>query len=329
MKKRFVLAVAVALALSVTAQGQLSVSIGSGDGSLAFTKIYPAGHVDGDDATYDPPGAVAATTLWNLGFLFHDGTTAVWADKDFTAHTAQAAVGTNTPASSSFSSTNITFPGIANLTGSLNFTLTQPVAGDVVRGDWAWTFNNAAASPKNLRILYFVDVDSYLGSNLYDDDRAALASSVAGYTFGNSRGGIAVGENSSGAVNLDQGVLLDVNKAPNGFYGIDDLPTGSYGSSYYWSSQFNYASGGSACPGPEVGGFEIPALYKYKVQNDAGNDYVSDAGGDCGGVIQVDLVIPASGSDSVTFSATWGLNATVGPNNYVPPAETADWALYN
>jgi hypothetical protein len=320
--------VAALFTLLVPATHALSVSIGSGDGSLSFSQIQPNGFVDGDDASYDPPGGTAATTVWNLCWCFHDGTTAAWADTGFTGHTNQIVVGGNTPAASSFSSTGITFPGITNLSASLNFTLTQPVAADVARGDWAWTFNNAGGSPINLRTFYFVDVDSYLLTNVYDDDITALASSVPGYTFGNSVGGIAVGETNAGSADLNVGVLCDVNKPPTALYGISDLPTGSYGSSYYWSSSFNYAAAASACPGPEAAVYDIPPAFRNKVQNDANNDFVADAGGDCGGVIMVDLVIPAGGSNSLTCSATWGLNSAVGPNNFVPPSAVKDWALY-
>ena len=103
---------ALVLALGVSPVYALNISVGSGDGSLIMGSIQPTGFVDGDDATYDPPGGAAATTIWRTAFCFYDGATAAWADSStaFLNHTNQIVVGANTPAASSFSSTGITFP---------------------------------------------------------------------------------------------------------------------------------------------------------------------------------------------------------------------------
>jgi hypothetical protein len=326
MKKLAFLSCALLLAAG-TAQAQQAMSIGSGAGSLSFTKIYPNGHVDGDDATFNNGTDTAATTIWNNCFMIHDGTNTWWADSGFTTHTNQVTDGTVNNSGTVMSNTGMTYTGNSNLTSNLTTTLSAPTAGNTAQVAWAWTFNNSGGTAQNVRVIWFFDADSYIASNLYDDDLSQLVTDVAGYTEQNSIGVIAVGEGTADTgINLNQGVLLDVNVTPTAMYGVADAPAGSYGSSYYWSSQNNYDADGPAAQGPEVAGSQIPAVNNWTVQNDTTTaNYISDTGGDVAGVIQVDLSVPASGNASVTFTALWGHDQTTAAGF---TAGTSDWMMY-
>lgn len=312
-KKTLITTVALFAATAVCfAAGPFIMGIGSGAGSLNFTDVYSNGNIDGDDGTFDPGVGAPNTTIWNNCFALVDaGTNAiVFADTGFGAHTAQMADGTVVNSATQITNNGMTFPGIANVTANLAINLTQPVAGDTARMTWAWTFNNAGGSPVNLRLIWFLDVDSYLNGSAFDDELVGFAPAVDG--LGIAAG---IGENSAGAVDMNLGVFAECSKAPARIFGI----TSNQGSSYYWSNSTEFA--GIA---PEVA-FEIPAAVNYTIQGDTASAGVAlenadlDFNGvtdvplanDCGVAFQINLTIPAAGSDSVSCIATWGKNTTL------------------
>lgn len=325
MRHSLVLAGALLASASLLpAQGTLqAISIGSGAGSLDLDLAYTTGHVDGDSGTFDPGGGVAAgTTIWNIGFLFYDGTTDVWADNGFLGHANQIADGTVSSTASSITNTGMTFPGITGLTGNLQMELTQPIPNtqNIVTCTWSWTLINANPAELPLNVTWFVDMDSYVDTNDFVDDVVAFKNSLSNYTFGNSLGGVVMGNTSGSGVDLNTGVVMDVVGA-----GITDMrgisyTDGSAGSSFFWSDSDSYAG-----QGPESTGFILGG--DFVMDNDGNADFLSDDGRDAGGAIQTDVVVPANGQLVFQHVMTWGIDevATAG---FVLPTSVEDWTLF-
>ncbi|GAB4317152.1 MAG: hypothetical protein Kow0059_10070 [Candidatus Sumerlaeia bacterium] len=330
-KKVFLLTVGLAaMTVLVFAQaGPYTLSIGSGAGSLTITKIYSWGHMDGDDATFEFSAGNSATTIWNMGFFVYDEGTGeyVFMDKDFTSttHTNNRPTdGAITNTSTQITNTGMTFADFTDFTADLQVDLTAPNPGDTARATWAWTFHNTGATTRALRVIWFVDVDSYLGPSNYDDDMTAFAPAVDGAGLA-----VAVGENDgSGNLDLNKGVFCESSVAPARVFGI----TSNTGSSYYWSAQQEFAT-----VAPEIV-FEIPSSINATIQGDVAGGSVAlesadtDSNGvtdaalanDCGAALQVNLNVPPSGNASVSFLATWGKNQVLsGLNSTVP-----SWSLY-
>jgi len=140
MKKTFLLLGLMALT-ATGAMAQATLTVGSGDGSLSVT-MQNTGWVDGDDATFDPVGAVgAADTIWNLCWWVYDvdGDVQHWADKaGFTNHTNKMTDGTVNSTATSLSNTGISFTGSPDLSADLSFTLAENSGSPL--GTWDWTF---------------------------------------------------------------------------------------------------------------------------------------------------------------------------------------------
>ena len=326
MSKKTILLSIFTLLLSISLfsqSGPHSMSIGTGAGSLSFTMVYSWGHIDGDDGTFFYSASGSSTTLWNLCWFVYDVTNSqhYFMDTGFTStsHTNFRPVDgtvdtTNLPLR--LINTGITYPNSPGLTSDLNIELSQPSPNDSARMTYTWTFHNSGGSPLDVRTIWFVDGDCYFDATPYDDDLVSATDSA----FVTGQAAIGMGENDgSGNVDINRGILMDTDTEITSFFGISD----SLGSSYYWSSQYNFA--GIA---PE-NVFQIDASLANKVQNDADVNYLSDAGSDCGGVLQVDFTLSALGSKTINFYATWGLNQIL--NGWTPPPPTkvnANWAIY-
>lgn len=330
-RKSFILGLALSALTALSfAAGPYGMTIGSGAGSLTFTDVFSTGFINGDDGSFNPTGAGANDTIWNLGFMvINADNTAQFAymdDPGFSgaAHTGnQATDGTIANSATQVTNNGIGFPAISGLTANLQLDLTAPAAGDTARMTWAWTFNNASANPINLRFIWFVDVDSYLGGSAFDDDLVGFAAAVDG--VGLAAG---VGENSGGNVDMNNGVFLECSKAPARVFGI----TSNTGSSFYWSAQQEFTTAS-----PEIAK-EIPAALHATIQGDVSGgsvalentdlnfNGVTDAAlaNDCGVAFQVNLTVPNGGSDNVSFIATWGKNTTLTGL----AAGQKDWSLY-
>jgi hypothetical protein len=313
VKHLFLVSIFAALAGLATAAGPYSISIGSGDGSLAFTQIYSDGQILGDDGTFDPVGAdVARTTVWRNYFMIHNVTdnTTFWSDNIGT-HTPDLPDGTISTNATGFTNSGINLGN--NLITGLGVTLGQPTPGQTAQLNFTWAFGNTSASSKTVRVIWFLDVDSYMGaSNAYDDDSNVRVNNGLASGFA-----LALGEGTANTnVTGLKGVLVQSNPAAT-IYGVADAPTGSYGSSYYWTNQFNYAGNG-----PEVNK-NIPPAIANTVQNDGDNNGVSNVLGDVGAALQVEITIPASGTPSINFQALWGSNTT-----FTGVAGINDWSVY-
>lgn len=307
----FCLALPVAFA---GAAGPYSISVGSGAGSLAFTNIFSDGQVIGDDGMFDPEGAVISDyTVYRNYFMVHNVTDNVtfWAD-NVAAHVPEIPDGTVATNPAGFTNVGIDFGN--NLAGSLAVTMAQPAPGDSAGIQFTWNIANLSATPKAVRIIWFMDVDSYLASNAYDDDMCVRLAN----TFGGGGSAIAVGEGTPNtSVNGALGVLLESSVPATRVFGVADPPTGSYGSTYYWTNENNFVG-----LGPEVNKEILPSIGNT-VQNDADNNGAADVAGDVAGATQVDLMIAPSAAPSVTFQAVWGTNVT-----YSPLSSVSGWMLY-
>lgn len=285
--------------------GPHSMSIGSGAGSLSFTKVYSWGHIDGDDGTFIYSASQSSTTIWNLCWFIYDKTNSQYyfLDKDFTssAHTDHRPTDGTVDTSqlpTKLSNTGMGFPNSSGLTADLTMELTQPDPGNTARLTYTWTFNNSGSSAYDVRMILFVDNDCYFDGTNYNDDIVARTSSE----FNPDWPVLGAGENNgSGLVDLNRGIKVDCDMQVTSFFGISD----DMGSSYYWSSQYTFA--GKA---PEDV-MEIHSDFANTIQNDADSNFLSDSGKDTGMALQVDFAVPASGSYTVHFYLTWGLDETL------------------
>lgn len=314
MKKLLGVATTLALASAAFAQGPYSMSIGSGTGSLTITAgatagAYSNGMILGDTAVFNSGSGAAGSTIWKTFFLLRNDTDNenYWCDNT-AAHTTKLPAGTlaNTPTSITNSNFAMTAAG---QTGSLAMTLSQPTPGDTAKINWAWTINNGTAAAKNYRIVFHFDADSYIGSNNYADDFVSRAPNTMA---GGSVVGFGEG-NGAGAVDLNNGILIESSVAPTSFFGLSS----SSGPSNWWSNASGYTPNGVEATN------SIAPIYANTVQNDANTNFVSDAGEDSGGALQVDFAVPANGATTVNLAATWGLNQLL-----TGAAPVSDWELY-
>lgn len=307
MKQKLLLMSVVFSMVFAIAVGQTAistVSVGSGAGSLSVDSFNSWGFIDGDNATFDNGTDTAATTIWNLCWMVYDvdADASYYLDEGFTAaeHTNNRVTDGTVDQSglpASFSNTGIGFPNSANLSADLVVTASAPDAGNTARLAWSWTFDDTSGTTRNLRLIWFVDVDSYIDTNDYQDDFAAFTTSA-------NHSGLAIAMGNSGGsddVDLNTGVLVDANTAPARSYGISD----SLGSSFYWSAQNTWAT-----DGPEIVKQIDDALWDT-VQNDADNNGVSDTGNDAGAAMQFDIAVPSNSSSSLECYLTWGDDSTV------------------
>ncbi len=292
--KKLVLICGMMLLASTLAMGQggpYTVSIGSGDGALNINMLYSWGHFDGDTATFKPVGSAEGTTIWNLCWALYDeaGDTMYFMDTGFTVHTVHPTDGTIATTATGMTNTGMTFGSTANLTANLGVNLTQTVPSP--KATFTWTFNNTAATAKDLRLFWFVDVDNYTDTNNYEDDYVGMTPSTNGglaIVLGNSDG--------SGGLDMNEAVVVDSDTAPDRWAGISD----NLGSSYYWSSSSNYAGIGVESVK------QIDDSLNLKVENDANANLVSDTGQDVAGVMQWNFSVPTSGATTINATLTWG-----------------------
>ncbi len=295
------------------AQGPYSISIGSGDGSLSFSGIYSDGQIIGDDGMFDPPGAVTADyTVFRNYFMIHNVTDNLtyWADNVGT-HLPKVPDGIVTTNPSGFTNVGINFG--SGIIGGLGVVMAQPVPGQSAGVQFVWSFGNTSFTTKTLRMIWFLDVDSYLGTDAYDDDMCVR---LLNTYPGASGSALAVGEGVDDAnVNGVMGIKAETN-LPATVYGVADS-AGSFGSTYWWQNQNNFAG-----LGPEVEK-AIPAMLANTVQNDANNNAAADVDGDVGAALQVEVDIPAGGTPFLVFQAVWGTNIT-----YTGGSSVTDWTIY-
>lgn len=291
--------------------GPHTISIGSGTGSLSVDLAYSWMHFDGDTATFDNGAVASGSTLWNLCWMIGDkvNEASYFHDIGFTAavHTNNRPVdGSVATTATQVTNTGMTFPNSPGLTADTSVTVSQPTADDTARATWTWDFNNSGGSAIDLVIVWFADVDCYLGGTSYTDD--LVGAHTSDFHAGHA---LAIGDdNGFGLVDLNQGILMDAGTVPTRYCGISD----SMGSSYYWSNQYNYTG-----ISPEIVG-QIDDSLANVIEGDANSDGISDAGNDAGGVMQFDITVPAGGSTILNCYLTWGVNAT--------STDVADWKEY-
>jgi len=305
------LAILLAACFCLPAMAQKTVGTSGTEGYLSIAALNDTGWIR-DDATYKDDGT-AGKTIWNLGFMFYDGTTQYWADStNFAAHTTRPTNGTvSNPDAQHMTNTGITFASTPNLSADLAVTLSSPTAASA-RITWAWTFKNSGASPINLRFVWFVDGDVLLQGTSETNDLVAFTNSS-----NNSYGAIIQGEpNGTGGVRTRSALLMDSTTAMSSIMGI----------SYSGGPSFSDGDGAAASNG-------IPATWANMITNgtanqDANADDVADAGADSGAAMQWDLVVPASpGQVVLTHTLTFGGTTDVGPNSWSGPSAVQDWYL--
>lgn len=309
MKKVFILAVLILslAAMSFAQGGPYAMSVGTGVGSLSFASVMSWGNVNGDDATFTNATG-SATTIWNGCFMLTDTANSAntyWMDKaGFSAHTSRPTDGTIANTATQLTNNGMTYAGLTGITSNLALNLSQPTVGDTAKATWAWTFNNANASISNLRMIFFVDGDINIGTSYANDLVCAITSDFGAYRT------VCQGKSSSGRVDLESGIKIDCDNTITRFFGLSNAS----GPSYWWSNTAPYAP-----YGPQIV-YKIDDSYANKIENDVNNDKIADAVQDSGMAIQVDFQVPASGSKTITFTATWGLN--------VIASEVGNWSLY-
>ena len=333
MNKRLFLTIILMGLLSafVFAQsGPYTMSIGAGAGSLTITAsgasgIYSFGNARGDTADFYADVSTHETTIWNLCFFIYDKTNAKYYYMDYgftgTDHTSNRPVdGTINIATlpTSFTNTGMTFPNSSGLTANLTVTISQPTPGNTARLTHTYAFNNTNASPIDLKMLYFADVDSYIdnASTGYATDlSSACDSDFIPHT--NNYVTLAQGENDgTGKVDLNKGVKFDCDTDITDFAGFNN----NTGPSYWWSNSSPYNPNGiDAVHG-------IYSGYSRKLELDANSDLLSDSGLDSAIVIQTDFTVPASGTKTINFYATWGLDQIL--SGWTPPTSVENWVVF-
>ena len=306
--------------------GPYSMSIGAGAGSLTITAsaptgIYSFGNIRGDTADFYPDALTHGTTIWNICLFLYDKTNAkyYYMDAGFTGtdHTSNKPVdGTINTATlpTSFTNTGMTFPNSSGLTANLTVTISQPTPGDTARLTYTYAFNNANASPIDLKMLFFADVDSYIDASYTSDLVSACDSD---FITGNNRVTLAQGENDgTGKVDLNKGVKIDCDTAITDFAGFNN----DTGASYWWSDTAPYNPNGMDSA------HGIYSGYSRKLELDTTGDLLSDAGRDSAIVIQTEFTVPATGSKTVHFYATWGLGQIL--NGWAPPTSVDNWVIF-
>ncbi len=299
MKKSFLTAIITLFAAAAFAGGPYNLNIGSGKRSLSLKGVYSMGQIKGDDGAfqYDNETKSGSTTIWHQAWFVYNKDNGKYyfldppgrfASASHTSHTAED--GKITVTKEKLTNTGMNFPGSTSAT--LSMVLTQPKAGETARITYTWKFNNAATAPLNLRIIWFMDADLYFEGS-YNDDLVSAAASA--FTTGSA---IGIGENNgSGLVNLKKGVINDCDTAIS-FFGLSS----GICASKYWSNENEYAG-----KSPEVVK-EIYCDYVNKVQKDADNNGISDAGAGCAMALQTEITVPSKCSKSVKFYSTYGEN---------------------
>jgi hypothetical protein len=316
MKKLLLSFLALSVSAAGFAAGPYSISIGSGAGQLTINNIYSNGYIQGDTGAFNPTGAGTGFTVFRNWFMVHNATdnTTFWADGfnsgiGYPSHDNKIPDGpTPTSNATGFSNTGINYGN--SLTGDLVASLSSPVvAGStaVARLAFQWTFYNAAASAKDVRLVWDLDYDGYIVGG-YTNDLVART----GNTF-TSGLALAQGESASGNVDLNPGIKMESSVPITAFYGVAHVD----GSGYYWSNENTYLN-----VGPEVQK-AIHSSHANTIENDATNNGLTDTPRDTAGILQVNLNVPASGNSTVTLYATWGLDTTIGANSAV-----SEWQLY-
>lgn len=330
MKKVFfaMLMVGLLSAVAFAQDGPYSMSIGSGAGSFSITEsgitgIYSFGNIRGDCGDFYANATDHGTTIWNLCLFIQDKTNSQYyfMDKNFTgaAHVNNKPVdGTinTTTLPTSFTNTGMTFPNSAGLTADLTVALSQPTAGDTVRLTNTYAFANSGGSPIDLKMIYFLDADSYIdGGSGYNTDLKSACDSD--FITGNDRVTMAIGENDgTGKVDLNKGIKIDCDTAINDYMALNN----NTGPSYWWSNSAPYNPNGMDTV------LGIHADYSKKMELDVDANLLSDEGRDSAIAIQTEFTVPAGGSKTVNFYATWGLDQIL--NGWAPPTSIRDWELF-
>lgn len=267
-------------------------------------------------------GDFAATTgnIWNSVFMVTDGTAMAFADQNYTGapHLNQFVV-TDTPVetATSFSTAGMTLgssTAIADITVDLAVDVAETTGATTT---WAWTFNNAGASEKDIKVVWFIDGDVTISS--------AWDANMVGFTdsANNPKGAIALGTDSAGGVDLSGGMLMDTDVEPTYLSALAN----SQGPSYWWSNSDVYNG-----LGVEVVG-EIPVSMQDFVEGDANADAMTDAATDAGMAMQWNLTVPAGGNVAVEMTLLMGGTGVIAPNSWswTPPVPLSvnDWQVYD
>jgi hypothetical protein len=301
MRSLIVACTCLALVTSMSfAQELHHLAIGSGAGSLDIEDISSWGNFR-DAADFDN-GTVSGLTVWNCVWMLRDVTNSAsyFMDRNFIGaeHTSnRVADGTvAAPSSTEMTNTGMTFPNTANLSCDLDIQLSQPTPGDTAQVTWTWAFNNSGGAALDLRFVWFIDGDLIMGGDAYNNDLVAIVPS----DYHSSRAAV-MGEDAGGGVlDPNRGLKIDCETATSVAAGLSN----NTGPSYWWSNNAPYAG-----LGPEVT-YAIVAPLADAVENDADVNYLADAQRDSGMALQADFTVPATGSNTVVFHATWGLNGT-------------------
>lgn len=320
MRKIFIAAICCTMIASLSwAQNVKSIGTTGNQGYLSI-ELRDNGSAVGDTATFNDGVHSEATTLWKSNFMLYDGTTTWWADGD-SVHTSTVTAGTPTNADAQHFSNTFTFTGNSDLSATLDFVLTQPVANNVSQATYTWTFSNAGSSPISLRVVWLHDGDNYIDTNAYDDDVIGFVDST-----NNSLGAIAQGQgNGSGGIDMDSSVLMDTTTEPEALLGLG----GGEGPGNWWTDANNWADQ-NGC----TSSIGICPLYVNSIRDtddaniDADQNDIVDAPGDVGGAIQWAVTVPASGNTQIVHTATWGLDTDVAPNSWAGVTKVADWQLF-
>ncbi len=263
-------------------------------------------------------GTAQGTTIWHSDFAVFDGANIVWHSFGATEHTTMVTAGTPSNPDGATWSNTFTYSTITGLTSTLTVTLDQPIAGNVSRATYDWNLANADTSPKNIRLIWFVDGDVDIAPATYSTNYVGFTDSTS-----NSRGAIGMGHtNGSGGIDMDIGMLMDSTTAPSALLGIAE----GTGATYWWSDSSVF-DGNGAVTYNGIGPAQEFLIVNQSGDVDANDDYVSDAGTDVGAAMQWDLTVPASGNIGVVCSITYGLDTDLAPSSW-SGSEVADWVLF-
>ena len=257
---------------------------------VSINRISTLGMISKDDAGFDNHIDLSGTTLYTSAFTIYDGTNA------YSANTSSGGVrmidGKIRKTRNGLTNRGITFTQSPGLGADLDISLTEPSDG-AARLAYKWTFRNKADEPLNVRIIWFVDADIYTAGTTASQDRVSIIPLENG-----GNGIVFANDNGDSAPLKRQSMLMYSSPAPAAVFGIADKK----GASSYLRNAGSFESTGLG-----ISGYRIHQSLVNTLQQDNDDNHMNDEPTDVGGVIQLDVILKPSSTESVTSAINWNL----------------------
>lgn len=275
--------------------GTHSIASAATDPVLSISGISSQGTIRGDDARFNNGTAEAGTTIYQMNLLIHDGENTYYAG--MASGEARISDGKIHRAPGLVENRGMEFTATPGLGADLRIQVAES-NNDSGLLSMRWQLRNDAKVERRLRFIWFIDADLYTGGSNAARDRVALVDAPEGPWRA-----IAITNDRDGEVApLSEGLLMSTSLAPAALYGIAYKD----GAAKYWTSSNVFDK-----TGPRAAGFRIPESIANTVQEDADGDLLSDAANDVAGSIQVDVVLPPGGTETLTLSVCWNPDAEI------------------